>query len=119
MARATVGCVVAATVLAFAGCGGADTVKSAPQSPAARRTETSPAFAANGTIPVRYTCSGSGDRPALHFGGVPSGARELALLVIDPDAGGFDHWTVYALAPGTRAIAATGRGELVGRYGNS
>ena len=108
MARLAVGCVVAATALATAGCGGADKVSSAPTAPTARLSVSSPAFAAGGTIPARFTCSGAGDRPALRFGGVPSGARELALLVIDPDAGGFVHWTVYGMDPATRAIAATG-----------
>ena len=50
----------------------------------------------------------AGDRPALRFGGVPPDAKELALIVIDPDAGGFVHWTVYGLAPGVRGIASTG-----------
>jgi Raf kinase inhibitor-like YbhB/YbcL family protein len=68
----------------------------------------SPDFPAGGRIPTRFSCRGAGDRPALRFGGVPSGAAELALLVIDPDAGGFVHWTVYGMAPGTRGIAATG-----------
>jgi Raf kinase inhibitor-like YbhB/YbcL family protein len=108
MARVTVGCVATATLLAAAGCGGGDKVSSAPQAPAARLTVTSPAFPPNGTIPARFTCSGAGDRPALRFGGVPSGARELALLVIDPDAGGFVHWTVYGMAPATRGIPSTG-----------
>ena len=29
----------------------------------------------------------------------PRGAAELALIVVDPDAGGFVHWTTYALPP--------------------
>jgi Raf kinase inhibitor-like YbhB/YbcL family protein len=98
-----------AAALAVAGCGGGEKVKSAPAAggPVALRV-TSPAFAANGTIPARFTCTGAGDRPALRFGGVPSGARELALVVIDPDAGGFVHWTVYGMAPGTTGIASAG-----------
>src|SRR3954447_13318594 len=68
----------------------------------------SPPPSSGGTIPERFSCNGAGDRPALRFGGVPSQARELALLVIDPDAGGFVHWTVYGMAPDTKGIAATG-----------
>jgi Raf kinase inhibitor-like YbhB/YbcL family protein len=89
-------------------CGGGGKVSSAPSAPKARLTVTSPAFPSGGTIPTRFTCNGAGDRPALRFGGVPAGAKELALLVIDPDAGGFVHWTVYGMAPSVRGIAATG-----------
>jgi len=107
MARpAALRCAVAAAV-ALAGCGGGDKVEIAPAAPARLRV-TSPDFAANGTIPARFTCTGAGDRPAMRFGGIPPGAKEVALLVIDPDAGGFVHWTVYAMAPGTTGIAATG-----------
>jgi Raf kinase inhibitor-like YbhB/YbcL family protein len=108
MARATALCVAAATALAAAGCGGGDKVGGAPAVPAARLTVSSPAFAPDGTIPARFTCSGSGDRPALRFGGVPDGAAELALLVIDPDAGGFVHWTVYGMDPATRGLPSAG-----------
>jgi Raf kinase inhibitor-like YbhB/YbcL family protein len=98
-----------AVALALAGCGGGDKVKSAPAAAApAQLRVTSAAFGPNETIPTRFTCNGAGDRPALRFAGVPAGAKELALLVIDPDAGGFVHWTVYGMAPATRGIAATG-----------
>ena len=96
------------TAVAVAGCGG-DKVTSAPSAGGrAQLRVSSPAFAPNGPIPERFSCNGAGDRPALRFGGVPSGAKELALLVIDPDAGGFVHWTVYGMAPTTTGIAATG-----------
>jgi Raf kinase inhibitor-like YbhB/YbcL family protein len=94
--------------LGLSACGGGDKVSSAPAAPRARLTVASPAFPPGGTIPTRFTCNGAGDRPALRFGGVPAGAKELALLVIDPDAGGFVHWTVYGMAPSVRGIAATG-----------
>ena len=69
-------------------------------SPSAPRqlTITSPDFPANGAIPARFSCDGDKARPALRFAGVPAGAAELALIVVDPDAGGFVHWTVYAPA---------------------
>jgi Raf kinase inhibitor-like YbhB/YbcL family protein len=114
MARRTVPYAAVATlaaVAALAGCGGGggDKVTSAPAASApARLRITSTDFAPNGTIPRRFTCTGAGDRPALRFGGVPAGAKEVALLVIDPDAGGFVHWTVYGMAPGTSGITATG-----------
>jgi Raf kinase inhibitor-like YbhB/YbcL family protein len=110
MGRMTPWCGAVAAAAVLAGCGGGDTVSSAPSAPGGSRdlAVTSPAFAANGTIPARFTCTGAGDRPALRFAGVPAGAKELALLVIDPDAGGFVHWTVYGMAPSVRGIASTG-----------
>jgi Raf kinase inhibitor-like YbhB/YbcL family protein len=103
--RAALAALVAAAVLA--GCGGGGDASSAPSAPARLRI-TSPDFAANGAIPARFGCTGAGDRPALRFGAIPARAKEVALLVIDPDAGGFVHWTVYGMAPGTTGIAATG-----------
>jgi Raf kinase inhibitor-like YbhB/YbcL family protein len=108
MARASRWSFVLLVTVALAGCGSTARVASAPAAPRTGLTVTSPAFSEDGTIPVRYTCSGAGDRPALRFGGVPSAARELALLVIDPDAGGFVHWTVYGMDRSVRGIAATG-----------
>jgi Raf kinase inhibitor-like YbhB/YbcL family protein len=111
MARLSLGCGAVAAAVALAACGGdGDKVSSAPPATggAAGPKVTSTAFAPNGTIPARFTCTGAGDRPALRFAGVPGGAKELALLVIDPDAGGFVHWTVYGMAPSVRGIASTG-----------
>jgi Raf kinase inhibitor-like YbhB/YbcL family protein len=112
MGRMTPWCGAVAAAAVLAGCGGGDKVSSAPSAAGGGRDleVTSTAFAPNGTIPARFTCTGAGDRPALRFGGVPAGAKELALLVIDPDAGGggFVHWTVYGMAPRVRGIAATG-----------
>ena len=52
---------------------------------------TSTAFAANTDIPVKYTCQGSNTLPPLSWTNVPPGAKELALVMFDPDApnGGF------------------------------
>jgi len=106
MARATALCVALAAA-ALAGCGGGDKVGDDTPADAPRElTVTSPAFGPNGAIPERFTCAGAGERPALRFGGVPAGAVELALLVIDPDAGGFVHWTVYGLPPRTSGLTA-------------
>jgi len=58
------------------------------------------------TIPVRYTCSGAGARPPVTWRGVPRRARELVLVVTDPDAPGgrFVHWTAYGIAPDAHAL---------------
>lgn len=110
MARATWWGFVLAAAAALAGCGGGgDRVSSGPPvAPPAELKVTSPDFRAGATIPTRFTCAGAGERPALRFGGVPRGAVELALLVIDPDAGGFVHWTVYGLEPGVRGLGSRG-----------
>jgi Raf kinase inhibitor-like YbhB/YbcL family protein len=95
-------------VVCLVGCGGGEKLKSPPPSAPRQLTVTSPDFPANGAIPARFSCDGDKARPALHFGGVPSGAAELALVVVDPDAGGFVHWTVYGLPATTRDLAASG-----------
>ena len=65
----------------------------------------SPAFRAGGDIPRRFTCDGRNVSPPLRWSGVPARARELALLVEDPDAGNFVHWSLLALSPRARALA--------------
>jgi Raf kinase inhibitor-like YbhB/YbcL family protein len=91
------------------GCGGGGEKLEGPLPSAPRQlTVTSPDFPAGGAIPARFSCDGDKARPALRFGGVPSGAAELALVVVDPDAGGFVHWTVYGLPATTRSLPAGG-----------
>jgi Raf kinase inhibitor-like YbhB/YbcL family protein len=66
----------------------------------------SPAFVEGGMIPKEYTCDGAGGSPPLQCTGVPSDARELALIVDDPDApmGTFSHWVVVGLPPGLKGL---------------
>jgi len=66
----------------------------------------SPAFTPNGIIPVIFTCEGEDINPALHIENIPAAAKELALVVTDPDAPGgvFTHWVVYNI-PVTETIA--------------
>ena len=90
-----------AVVLLLSACGGGD--KPGEPLPAARgelRLE-SPALADGGTIPKRFTCDGAGVSPPLAWSGVPRDARELTLVVEDPDAGRFVHWTVLKIPPST------------------
>lgn len=88
-----------------AGCGGGDK-PSEPLPEAARSIAlTSPAFRDGGSIPRRYTCDGDGRSPALRWSGVPGGARELALVVEDPDADRFVHWTVLRIPADAPGIA--------------
>ncbi|HMF95797.1 MAG TPA: YbhB/YbcL family Raf kinase inhibitor-like protein [Vicinamibacterales bacterium] len=66
----------------------------------------SPTIAADQPIPRDYTADGRNISPPLTWSGVPSGTKQLALVVEDPDAGNpppFVHWVLYNLPP-----AATG-----------
>jgi len=68
----------------------------------------SPAFVHKGIIPPAHTCDGADTSPPLEIGGVPHGAKSLALIVEDPDApaGLWVHWVTWNIPPGTRRIAA-------------
>lgn len=72
----------------------------------------SPAFAHNAAMPGRYTCDGDGVSPALHWAGVPTAAKSLALIVDDPDAPDpaapqrtWVHWVLYDLPPTSTGLA--------------
>lgn len=98
----------AALALVVGGCGGGDTPESElPAAPETLRVA-SPAFGDEASIPKRFTCDGPGVSPPLAFLDVPPRARELALVVEDPDAGRFVHWTVLQIPPET-ALMAEGR----------
>ena len=60
-------------------------------------------FADGGAIDARFTCKaaggGSGISPGVSWGAVPAGTVELALVVTDPDAGGFVHWVLAGINP--------------------
>lgn len=63
--------------------------------PAGPFTLTSSAFAAGGSIPRTYTCDGQDASPPLQWSGAPDRTVALALIVDDPDAGGFIHWVMF------------------------
>ena len=72
---------------------------------------TSPAFAANGAIPTRFTCEGEDLSPPLEWSGVPAGAKSLALIVDDPDAPDpkhprttWVHWVAYDIPASTTGL---------------
>lgn len=101
---------VAVAVMALAGCGGSQPPEgptgneadpsSPPEGPGGL-TVTSEAFDNGESIPTRYTCDGAEVSPPLEWSGVPDGAKELVLVVTDPDApsGEFVHWVVGDLDP--------------------
>jgi Raf kinase inhibitor-like YbhB/YbcL family protein len=74
---------------------------------------TSPAFENDDVIPTEHTCDGADQSPPLAWSGAPDGTRAFALLVTDPDAGGFVHWALADI-PGDRTELAAGEGDSVG-----
>jgi len=74
---------------------------------------TSSAFQDGQPIPVRYTCDGENQSPALSWGDPPQGTKGFALVIDDPDApnGIFRHWGVFDIPASTRSI---GGGQRVG-----
>jgi Raf kinase inhibitor-like YbhB/YbcL family protein len=88
-----------------AGCGGGD--KASEPLPKAERSITlsSAAFRDGGSIPKQFTCDGEEVSPPLRWSGVPKGARELALVVEDQDAGRFVHWTVLRIPADATGVA--------------
>ena len=68
----------------------------------------SPAFAAGGAIPDRFTCAGGEDSPPLEWSGVPRSARQLVLTVADVDADDppFVHWLVLGIDPRSTGVEA-------------
>lgn len=49
-------------------------------------TVSSTAFSNNGSIPVKYTCTGQGVNPPLTITNIPPEAKSLAIIICDPDA---------------------------------
>jgi Raf kinase inhibitor-like YbhB/YbcL family protein len=76
----------------------------------------SPAFRAGGAIPRAYTCDGRGSSLPLRWTGAPRGAKELVLVMRDPDAPGgtLVHWAVAGIPPTTRGFPAGGvTGQII------
>jgi Raf kinase inhibitor-like YbhB/YbcL family protein len=60
----------------------------------------SPDFRNAAPIPVIHAyhgggCTGGNVAPTLAWAGVPPRTRSFAIVVVDPDAGGWVHWVVY------------------------
>ncbi len=71
-------------------------------------TLSSTAFAGGKPIPRRHSGDGEDLSPPLSWSGVPSSARELALIVDDPDAPTKEpwvHWVIYKIPVGTEGFA--------------
>ena len=76
---------------------GATTAAGSPGSEEEPMELTSDAFEPSGAIPSRFTCDGEDLSPALSWRGAPEGTLSYALVMDDPDAGGFVHWVIFQL----------------------
>jgi hypothetical protein len=58
------------------------------------------------SIPIKFTCDGENINPLLKILGVPPEAKELVLIMDDPDApvGTFNHWLMWHISPDTKEI---------------
>ena len=79
-------------------------------------TVTSTAFDEGGAIPTRFSCDGEDVSPPLAWEGAPDGTVAFALILDDPDAGGFVHWTVADIAG---SAGSTEEGESPGIAGRN
>jgi Raf kinase inhibitor-like YbhB/YbcL family protein len=94
----------AALVVSLAGCGDDPAVTPADHRPTPGFELTSAAFAEGGAIPAEHSCEGPS--PELAWAGVPEDTAELALTLLDPDAGNFVHWVAWGVDPASTALAA-------------
>lgn len=111
MRRWTILCLVAAACMLVAGCGKTEPPVTSVTTPtSAGFALTSPAFAAGAAIPKKYDYDSGCVSPPLAWSAVPAAAKELALIVVDPDAHDFKHWVVYKI-PTTATGLDEGLGE--------
>lgn len=89
---------VALALVSLAACAGAETGAS-PTEVIATFTLTSAAFAEGGAIPRQHACDGQDTSPPLSWSDAPASAASLALVMDDPDAGGFVHWVAFNISP--------------------
>lgn len=68
-------------------------------------TLNSSVFAPSGAIPAKYTCSDQNISPPLAWGEPPANTQSFALIVEDPDAGGYVHWVIYNIPATARGLA--------------
>jgi Raf kinase inhibitor-like YbhB/YbcL family protein len=81
--------------VSMAACHGDGSPEATMQTPTGAFTLTSPEFSEGQAIPRRYACDGDDVSPPLAWAGAPGDSAALALVMDDPDAGGFVHWVVF------------------------
>jgi Raf kinase inhibitor-like YbhB/YbcL family protein len=82
---------------------GAVAVAQTPQ----KITVESPTLKADQPIPREYTADGRNVSPPLSWSNVPAAAKELAVVLEDPDAGNpppFVHWVIYKVPVSARGL---------------
>ncbi len=129
MRRGAVGVLALLVVSAACSSGGGDSSgadqPSTGSAAAAELELTSAVLSDGGTIPDRYAPPPVGDNtsPPLDWQGIPAEAEQLAVTVVDPDAGDFVHWVIAGLDPASTGLsegevpdgaiqAANGSGEI-------
>jgi Raf kinase inhibitor-like YbhB/YbcL family protein len=91
---------VAIPVLAVGAlAGSAFAASPAEKSKVKKITVTSAAFGNNKAIPSGFACDGSNASPPLKFAKTPKAAKDVALIMTDPDvpSGAFVHWVAWRL----------------------
>jgi Raf kinase inhibitor-like YbhB/YbcL family protein len=108
-------------VLIASGCGSSSRPTTTSTSVRAAIAVTSGGFQPGAPIPRVYTCDGRDVSPALRAVGLPAAAKEVVVVMRDPDApgGDFIHWGVAGVKPAhgsiTLPVAATPPGAVMGR----
>lgn len=102
--RGRIAAAAMAGVATLGACGDDTSVTPAEPRPIPGFELTSPAFAEGASIPLEHSCEGPS--PELAWAGVPEGTVELALTLLDPDAGNFVHWVASGIDPGSTGLAA-------------
>jgi Raf kinase inhibitor-like YbhB/YbcL family protein len=113
--RFTVAAAIGVLGLVSTGCGDDDSDSGSADKLADNEVDhdlkiTSTAFGEGEAIASQYTCDGANTQPQLAWEGVPDGAKELAVVVDDPDAGGgtFVHWVLFGLDPSVTSLPEGG-----------
>jgi len=67
---------------------------------------TSKAFSQGQPLPQRYTADGANVSPPLNWSNLPSGTKEVVIMMEDPDGtgGNFSHWILYGLSPDVTSL---------------
>lgn len=78
------------------------------------------AFVHGRPIPLRHSCDGADESPALTWNGVPAGAKSFALIMDDPDAPGgvWNHWLLWDIPASEQSLPDAfepGRAGVSGR----
>jgi len=103
------GMVLALCASGLPGCRRDKPPKAGPVEPPAAATITvgSKAFEPGKAMPRRHTGDGQDVSPALTWSGVPAAAKELALIMDDPDAPRpkpWVHWVIYKVPAGAAGL---------------